>query len=151
MNQSLDWNLGVLSISLSQKYRLIAEGGTPSLQGSQGCFCRTVLLYILATCWDMALCVSALTVPTLWCPVEESASRQAGRELQCAPADPTAERSQAGMLSALGTETSVALVEAAPLCPDCPRGLRGAELPLHPGRSSAPVGSGKHALQRGLY
>ena len=49
------------------------------------------------------------------------------------------------------TETSVALVEAAPLCPECPRGLRGAELPLHPGRSSAPVGSGKHALQRGLY
>lgn len=103
---------------------------------------------ILGTCWDMAL---SITVPALWCPVAESAGRQAGRELQCASADRTAERSRAGMLGALGTETSVALVEAAALHPDCPRGLRGAALPLHPGRASAPVGSRKQALRQGRY
>lgn len=45
---------------------------------------------------------------------------QAGRELHSARADPTAKHSQARMLHALGTETSVALVETAPLCPGCP-------------------------------
>lgn len=33
---------------------------------------------ILTACWDVALCVSACTVPVLWCPVEESAGGRAG-------------------------------------------------------------------------
>lgn len=79
----------------------------------------------------MALCVSTLAVPVLCCPVGQSAGRQ--QELPAAPADPTAECLGSRMLSVFGTRrTSMALVEAAPQCPDCPcpHGLRGVELPL---------------------
>lgn len=78
----------------------------------------------------MALCISTLAVPVLCYPVEESAGRQ--QELPCAPADPTAKCLGTGMLSVFGVRTSMSLVEAATQCPNCPcpRGLRGAELPL---------------------
>lgn len=115
--------------AFSHKQRLRAE-----LESSNLKFLGVLLQDSFAASWPRAgtwLCEYLPLLP-LCCavPLWNSVGRQ--QELPGAPADPMAECLGRGMLSVFGTRTSMALVEAAPQCPDCPcpHGLQGAEVPL---------------------
>lgn len=114
MNQSLDWNPGILSI-----HPLISRGWELSwghhLWSSQGCFCGTVLLHP-----DHVLVRGFVHIcPPCPCAALSSGTK-CGQELPGAPAKPMAECLGSRMLGVFGMRTSMALVEAAPQCPDCP-------------------------------